>query len=198
MSAVTLSDVWPQGDRPLTVDDLHRLPDDGNRYELVDGVLEVSPPPLNNHNLVATRLASMLSMHCPDDLAVLSGNGVNFAQDHLRIPDVIVVRYEWVEPTDFIECPPLLAIEVASKSTRKRDRTVKKREYEAFGIASYWIVEPDHNRPNLTVFELNDTGYDQAALVSGSETFHAERPFPITIVPALLVQSGNAWKAGLA
>ena len=197
MGAVTLSDVWPREDRPLTVKDLERLPNDGNRYELVGGVLEVTPAPGNLHNRAVHRLAMLLEPHRPDDLEVLSGNGVNLAIDHQRIPDVIVVRSEWVDATFFIEQPPLLAIEVASKSTRARDRTIKKREYEAFGIESYWIIEPDMSHPNLTVYELNDTGYDQVCMVAGDEAFHATRPFPITIVPALLVAHGNAWRSGL-
>src|SRR5262249_50729202 len=143
MSVMSLSDVWPREDRPLTVDDLVRLPHDGNRYELVDGVLEVTPAPLNGHNRVLHRLDNLLGMRCPAGLEVLPGNGVNLARDHHRIPDLIVVHSEWVESTPFIESPPLLAIEIASNSTRRRDRTVKKREYEAFGIQSYWIIEPD-------------------------------------------------------
>src|SRR6266545_4028843 len=196
MGAMTLSDVWPREDRPLTVEDLVRLPNDGNRYELVGGVLEVTPAPGNYHNRVVSRMTVLLDRACPDGLEVLTGNGVNLAVDHQRIPDLIVVCSEWVEPTFFIEQPPLLAIEVASKSTRIRDRTIKKREYEAFGIESYWIIEPDMSHPNLTVYELNDTGYDRVAVVAGNEAFHATRPFPITIAPALLVAHGNAWRSG--
>jgi Uma2 family endonuclease len=197
MRTMSLSDVWPREDRPLTVDDLARLPDDGNRYELVGGVLEVSPPPLNNHNRVANRLAYLLNQRCPAGLEVLPANGVNLARDHQRIPDLIVVRSAWVEQADFIEQPPLLAVEVASKSTRTRDRVTKKREYEAFGVESYWIVEPDCQRPNLTAYELDDVGYNQIAVVSGDGAFEAERPFPVTIVPRLLVESGTAWRSGL-
>src|SRR5690242_10914995 len=102
MSVMSLSDVWPREDRPLTVEDLLRLPDDGNRYELVGGVLEVSPPPLNPHNRVTHRLQVILEDHLPEGLEVLAGSGVNLANDHHRIPDIIVVRSDWVESTPFI------------------------------------------------------------------------------------------------
>jgi Uma2 family endonuclease len=154
MGVMALSEVWPP-DRLLTVDDLLDQPDDGNRYELVHGVLDVTPAPRSSHNRAATRLAIMLGMRCPDDHEVLAGNGVNFARDHHRIPDVIIVHSEWVRRTVFIEQPPPLAIEVTSRSTRFRDTITKKREYEKFGIRSYWIVDPDYHRPCLTVFELN-------------------------------------------
>ncbi|HEV8557968.1 MAG TPA: Uma2 family endonuclease [Actinophytocola sp.] len=196
MGVMALSDVWPP-DRLLTVDDLLDQPDDGNRYELVHGVLDVTPAPRSSHNRAATRLAIMLGVRCPDHLEVLAGNGVNFARDHHRIPDVMVVHSEWVRRTVFIEQPPPLAIEVTSRSTRFRDTITKKREYEKFGIRSYWIVDPDYQRPNLTVFELNRSKYRQVAQVTGDEAFHATRPFPITIVPDLLVADGNEWKSGL-
>lgn len=195
MSAMPLIDVWPP-DRLLTVDDLLDQPDDGNRYELVRGVLDVTPAPRNSHNRAVGRLTILLGMQCPEGLEVLPGNGVNLARDHHRIPDVIVVHSEWIRQSIFIERPPSLAIEVTSRSTRFRDRVTKKREYEKFGIQSYWIVEPD-NHPSLTVFELDKTTYRQVAQVSDDEPFHSTRPFPITIAPALLVADGNAWKAGL-
>lgn len=193
-----LSEFWPKEDRPLTVDDLVRLPDDGNRYELVNGMLQVTPAPFGRHNRVSSRLGFLLGMRCPEGLEVLPGNGVNLAKDHHRVIDVIVVRSEWIEPTDFIEDPPLLAIEIASNNTRKRDRTIKKSEYETFGIQSYWIVEPDFDHPSLTAYELKDGCYEQIALVADTEAFKAERPFPVTIIPRLLVEPGNAWRDGLA
>ena len=59
----------------------------------------------------------------------------------------------------FITQPPVLAIEVASRSTRKRDRTTKKENYAAFGIKLYWIVVPEP--ASLTVYKLNGSGYEQ-------------------------------------
>ncbi len=196
MSVMTVSDVWPP-DRLLTVDDLLAQPDDGNRYELVHGVLDVTPAPRSTHNRAATRLAALLSVRSPAGLEALAANGLNFARDHHRIPDVVGVRSEWVRQTIFIEQPPLLAIEVTSRSTEFRDRVTKKREYEKFGIESYWIVEPDYLHPALTVFELDKTTYKQVARVTGDEAFHATRPFPITIVPTLLVSDGDEWKSCL-
>jgi hypothetical protein len=56
-----------------------------------------------------------------------------------------------------------------------------------FGIPAYWIVEPDRDRPELTVFELRSGAYEQAAHVLGSEEYRAVAPFPVTIVPSQLV-----------
>ncbi len=83
--------------------------------------------------------------------------------------------------------PPLLAVEVRSPSTALIDLNRKKAAYEAFGVASYWIVVPDRADPELIVFELRDGRYQQVAHVSGDEGLRLERPFQVEVVPARLV-----------
>jgi Uma2 family endonuclease len=94
MSVMTASRTELPDDRPLTVEDLDLLPDDGNRYELDDGMLVVSPSPANIHQLVASRLQTLLDNSCPPGFLVLSGNGVAMSRSHYRIPDLVVVRAE--------------------------------------------------------------------------------------------------------
>jgi Uma2 family endonuclease len=81
---------------------------------------------------------------------------------------------------------PLLAVEVLSPSTRLYDLNTKKSAYERMGVASYWVVEPTEPG-SLTAFELVDGRYQQVAHVCGDEPFVAERPFPVTMVPARLL-----------
>jgi Uma2 family endonuclease len=175
-------------DRPLTVDDLELLPDDGYKYELDDGVLVVSPPPANIHQLVASRLQTLLDGSCPPEYLVISGNGVEISNTQYRIPDLIVVLADQYEVTGTSTArPPLLAIEVASPSTAIYDRNRKRDVYAGFGIASYWIVTPSLDKPRLLAFELRRGSYRQVADVSGDEPFEANRPFPVRIVPSALV-----------
>jgi hypothetical protein len=65
MSVVTIAEAWPAAGRPFTVAELDRMPDDGRRYELLDGALVVSPRPTTVHQVVAGRLYSALSSACP-------------------------------------------------------------------------------------------------------------------------------------
>src|SRR5579859_884100 len=67
-----IQEAWLRLSRPITVADLDRIPDDGRRYELLDGVLIVSPRPTTIHQFVATRLASMLDRDCPEGLCVVA------------------------------------------------------------------------------------------------------------------------------
>jgi Uma2 family endonuclease len=78
-------------------------------------------------------------------------------------------------------------VEVASPRTRLYDRNRKKDIYEGFGISAYWIVEPGMDCPELIVFELREGVYQQTAHVTGSEEYHAEIPFPVTVTPSQLV-----------
>src|SRR6202451_4047944 len=168
MGVMTVPDLWSGQDRVRTVEHMENMPDDEFRYELDDGVLIVSPAPSTLHQLAVARLTVILSAACPAGLVVLPGVGVNISKVQHRVPDVAVVRVGSVA-TFFEETPPELVVEVASPRTRLYDRNRKKDIYQAFGIPAYWIVEPDRDRPELTVFELRSGVYEQTAHVVGGD-----------------------------
>ena len=186
MNTMTAPDVWAGQDRALTVEDMENMPDDEFRYELDDGVLIVSPAPSSLHQRVVLRLAQVLDAVCPPEFEVFIGVGVNINRFQHRVPDLAVVRADSMD-TVFQERPPVLAVEVASPRTRLYDRNRKKEVYQRFGIPAYWIVEPDPDKPELIVFELQDGRYRQVARMAGEEAFEAVRPFPVTITPSPLV-----------
>lgn len=197
MSVMTEARLWPTDGRSLTVDDLERTPEDGNRYELVNGVLVVSPAPDFMHQLVASRLNFLLMLRCPAGFNAVTPLGMTIANDHHRIPDIGVVRTAEMSGKKYADTPPVLAVEVASRSTDKQDRTSKKDEYAAFGITSYWLVTPDRGRPVLTAYELRGDDYEPVAVVSGEDLFRTNKPFEFSVVPALLVADDARWTASL-
>lgn len=190
MVSMTIPDLWHDPDRLLSEDDLEDLPPgDDRRYELDDGVLIVSPAPVNIHQLVVTRLTITLAAACPDDLAVLAGVSISITKFQHRIPDVAVVPADSLA-TKFAERPPLLAVEVSSRSTRLYDRNRKKDIYESFGIPAFWIIEPERDRPRLIAYELRDGTYQTVADVTSDDEFRARLPFAVTIRPSTLVRTG--------
>lgn len=166
-----------------TVDDLDRLPDDGLRYELVDGVLLVSPAPRIRHQVGLAALLHELTIAAPPDLRVLPAPvDIRFSITRQLQPDIVVIpRREprGTRPEDL----PLLVVEVLSASTRVTDLTLKRQVYEEAGIPSYWLLDPDE--VSLTVLELADGRYAEAR---HTQAVSLRRPFPVTLVPAVLVR----------
>lgn len=171
--------------RPLTYDDLATMPDDGHRYELVDGVLLVSPSPRTRHQFVLRELFVRLHAAAPAGLEVLFAPvDVVLATDTVLIPDLIVARRSDIAARN-LPVAPLLAVEILSPSTRRFDLMVKRSRLEAAGCPAYWVIDPDE--PHLIAWELRDSAYVEVADVHGSEPFVATAPFAVTIAPADLV-----------
>ncbi|MEY9214092.1 Uma2 family endonuclease [Thermobifida halotolerans] len=177
--------------RPLTVEDLRRMPDDGRRYELVEGRLDVSPAPLSVHTLIESRLMVHLGVNAPDDFMVLTGPGLNLNAEgtHHRIPDLAVIRAEDFEKP-YLTRPPLLAVEVVSPESVFRDHHTRLREYAEFGIASYWIVNPSADKPGIAEFRLDGDRYVEHAQVFGENVLATDVPFPVRTVPHWLLADG--------
>ncbi|GAA1526138.1 Uma2 family endonuclease [Kribbella lupini] len=171
--------------RPLTRADLYRVPNDGHRYELIDGVLVMTPAPSLRHQLAVGRLFHRLMQNCPNDLYVLSAPfDVALSEDTLVQPDILVAPREDFTERD-LPTAPLLAVEVLSPSTRRIDTMLKFSRYEAAGCPSYWVVDPD--TPTLIVWEMQDGAYAQVAKVSGDEIARLTSPYDVEVVPADLI-----------
>lgn len=186
MAVMSIAEAWPAAGRPFTVADLDRMPDDGRRYELLDGALIVSPRPTNPHQEVAMELAVQLRRACPGDLRVIPEPAVQISSTIEFAPDIVVIQREHVHAAKCTQ-PPLLVVEIRSPSTALIDLGRKKAAYEQFGVPAFWVVDPRVKKPSLTVFELTGGCYRQAAQVSGDEPYHAQQPFPVEVVPSALI-----------
>ena len=169
----------------FTMADLDALPEDGMRYELVDGTLLVTPAPLPIHQTAVVELSFRLRLACPADLQVFVAP-LDFRPNGRRSlqPDVLVCRREDVGERA-IERPLLLAVEILSPATRAKDLLLKRGLYEEAGVTSCWIFDPES--VELTVLELSAGRYAGQALVRGDEVFEAKLPFSVRIVPSELV-----------
>ncbi|AVL99928.1 hypothetical protein C6V83_06215 [Gordonia iterans] len=171
--------------RPLTYADLETMPDDGHRYELVDGVLIVSPAPVTKHQRAVARLTVALLPECPEGAEVLPAPFDVVLDDHTVIqPDLVVARKADLTDRN-LPGPPLLAIEILSPSTRAIDLAVKKDRLARAGCPQYWVVDPDE--PSITAWALHDGEYIETAHATGAEQFSVTEPFPVTLTPDSLV-----------
>ena len=181
-----MSDVSLMPYREWTVEDLDDTPDDGRRYELVDGVLLVSAAPSLLHQLLLTNLVVLMANNCPAPMRTLVAPvDVRLSRTRQLQPDLLVVPELDLRGT--AQRPlPLLVVEVLSPSTRAVDLTLKRHVFEQGGVPSYWVLDP--LVPSLTVLELRNGGYVEVASVTGAEAYDAVLPFPVTIVPADLLR----------
>ncbi|MGV9299600.1 MULTISPECIES: Uma2 family endonuclease [Amycolatopsis] len=177
---------YPPGSDPMTVHDLEGMPQDGRRYELIDGTLLVSPAPGLRHQTIGYRLYGVLDAACPEELFVVGAPFAVHVGDRIELqPDVLVGRTEDFTAKD-LPVPPVLAVEVLSPSTSIHDLNTKKALYERLGVPSYWVIDPV--TAELAVFELDEDGrYRQVAKTAGAEVFEAQRPFSVRVVPEELI-----------
>ncbi len=178
----------------FTIEDLEGFPSDGNRYELIEGTLHVTPAPRFAHQRAIGNLFHVLRQVCPPGLEVVLGPfDVVLGPDTVLEPDVLVTRPD--DPTEKrLEQPPLLAIEVLSPSTRLYDLGTKRLAYEHFGVPAYWVVDvldPAAARITEWRWAASDVDEPTERTVEGDEPFVAEYPFPVTIVPGRLPLLGG-------
>jgi Uma2 family endonuclease len=174
---------------PLTHRDLDDTPDDGNRYEVIDGTLYVSPFPKTGHQRAVTQLVTLLTQHVLE-----TGTGEVFTSG-LKVvldeytgvgPDVVYVAKDHAEAIreDGYYGPPALVVEVLS-SKPSLDTKVKRAKYARSGIRYYWIVDPEARV--LREYRLEGGDYTLAAEARHDDEFRPE------LFSGLVIPLGRLW-----
>jgi Uma2 family endonuclease len=134
----------------LTYQDYLQLPEDGKRYEIMDGELYMIPAPMTRHQIVVGRLHQLLMNHFdshPIGMVLTAPTDVLLCGTDIVQPDLLVILSGGaaVVTDKNIQGPPNVVIEVLSTGTAARDRVLKVKRYEHFGVREYWLVDPDAN-----------------------------------------------------
>ncbi len=177
---------WPAHvDGEWTVDLLEDLPEDGLRYEIIDGILQVSPSPVPVHQRVVLKLALAFGGACPPHSEVFIAP-LDWQPDNRTSlePDVLVVPKAAIGPNN-ITGTPSLVVEVASPSTARIDRVLKFSRYAEGGIGQYWIVDPAI--PSVKIFNLIDGSYVLVSEGSCDQSVSIAEPLDVTVVPNQLI-----------
>lgn len=133
--------------RALTYDELLHMPDDGKRYEIIDGELYVSPSPIPKHQELSQRLSLLIGNHVQEHhLGKLytAPLDVRLEEHDIVEPDLLFISTErmGIIGDTTINGAPDLIIEVLSPSTRTRDETLKAALYARSGVREYWLADP--------------------------------------------------------
>jgi Uma2 family endonuclease len=172
-----------------TYADLAETPDDGRRYEVIDGELTVTPAPVPSHQRLIVKLVHILESH-----AQANGLGnvycapldVVLEETNVLEPDVLFVSSSRLSIVGEkrIQGAPDLVVEILSKGTLKRDRVTKKELYARFGVKHYWIVDPFAEEIEENVLRR---GKYASRVVKGRGTFEPQ------CFPGLVIDLTKVW-----
>ena len=168
------------------------LPDDGNRYEIIHGVLHVTPAPTVSHQKVSARLHLLLAewvrsrvggelLYAPVDVHLTDDTNVQ--------PDLLWIAPERVSRLigDRVRGAPDLVIEILSPGTARRDRTIKRDLYAEHGVREYWLV--DISQARVTMLRLEGLGFVEQASGSGEAILESSLEGCLSLTPARLFES---------
>jgi len=174
----------------MTYHEYALLPQDRNRYEVIDGELYVTPSPSYQHQRVIGRLYSILQAYVSSrglGEVLTAPMDVLLSETNIVQPDILFLRTERLPPITAknITVAPDLIVEAISPSSIEQDREDKRRVYARHGVAHYWIVDPD--RRSLELYELAGPEYRLAG------TFADEATATSSLFPGLTVPLQHLW-----
>jgi Uma2 family endonuclease len=171
-------------DRPWTIEDLDSMPNDGQRYELLQGELIVSPSPERAHQRLVKWLMVRLEIAAEaahSGEAVVGPMDVRLSPNNLVEPDLFYLREEQVDRfnVNYVEGAPAFVIEIVSPSSGTYDRVRKAVLYRDAGVEEYWVVEP--NKRRVFVHALGGSTPTPMIVMSGTLTSMVLPTFSISI-----------------
>lgn len=169
---------WPPQQSQWTYEDWLRLPDDGFRYEVLNGELHMTPPPTIAHQNAITELTTQMrnfANQTGQGIVLASPVGVRLPGQPVPVqPDVIFVHADRrdILSDDYVEGAPDLVVEVLSPSNWLYDRREKLLAYQQAGVREYWIVDPRARAVEVRVLEKGT--YTLLEESRGGETAHSQ------------------------
>jgi Uma2 family endonuclease len=163
-------------DLRLTNADLEAMPEDGNRYEVIDGELYVSSAPSIFHQTILTNIVGAFLDYLREHPIgrIVPGVGVIFDDYNGVIPDLVFATHERMRKAvagGRFRAAPEIVIEILSPgaSNERRDRHIKRSLYAARGAGEYWIVDPENR--SVEVHRRNEAGelVFEMSLMQGDE-----------------------------
>jgi Uma2 family endonuclease len=160
-------------DTRLTYEDYCLLPSNGRRYEVVDGELLVTPSPYWRHQDVLSNLHLHLGVFVQKHhlgKVVVAPMDVVFSSHDVVQPDLLYIskaRASIITERN-VQGAPDLVVEVLSDSTAQIDRTTKLKLYARYGVAEYWVIDPEGC--SAEIYRPVPGGYELAAQLNSAQS----------------------------
>jgi len=180
----------PPGKIILTYDDYCAIPNDCNRYEVLEGELNVTPAPSIKHQILSGNLFTTLSRYINERaLGRLLYAPVDLILERTSVlqPDLLFVSSarQNIITERAVEGAPDLVIEILSPSTSRIDHTTKAQIYAKHGVRHYWLFDPDQR--NVEAYELVGDHYQLAVKAENDDAFNP------SLFPGLSISLGDLW-----
>jgi Uma2 family endonuclease len=161
----------PQGKIVLTYEDYVLLPNDRNRYEILEGELTITPAPGTKHQTASGNLFVLMAHYIKDrDLGRVFYAPIDLILEATSVlqPDLLFVSKarEGIITEKAIEGAPDLVIEILSPTTSRTDRVTKAHIYARHAVPAYWIVDPEQEA--IEIYLLEADGYRLAVILQGT------------------------------
>ena len=160
----------PEGKIVLTSEDYVLLPNDRNRYELLEGELNVTPAPSTKHQTTSGNVFVLLAHYIKErDLGKLFHAPIDVILEPTSVlqPDLLFVSKarQQIITERAVEGAPDLVIEILSPGTSRTDRVTKAQIYARHTVPAYWIVDPEQEA--IEIYLLEADGYRLTATLQG-------------------------------
>jgi len=180
----------PQGKIVLTYDEYCLLPNDRNRYEILDGELSVTPAPRTKHQSISSHLHRILANHVVGNHLgdiYAAPTDVILAPTTVVQPDLIYIGIDRrnIITERAIEGTPTLVIEILSPTTHHTDRVTKAQLYAKYEVPHYWLIDPDPR-----VLEAYEMAVDHYNLTTSSRDQEIFNP---SLFPGLSIRLADLW-----
>lgn len=163
----------------FTVDDLASTPDDGHRYELLDGLLLVTPAPGVAHQTAVGALLVLLHAAMPEGHLVLPAPFALRINEHTEVQPDLIVAPRKAFGEQHLDQVPDLVVEVLSPTTRRVDLGAKMETYAEFGIPHYWVVDP-REPMRVSEYRLYSAVTRYRLVQDADKVFTTDVPFPVS------------------
>ncbi len=181
----------------MTADEFMSLPDDGHFYELLEGIVVMSPSPKPIHQQVAVEIVRQLATYLLthqvgrvfSEIDVQIGEGLTGGDLVYRPEAIFVLGERLAAMRDKIVGPPDMVLEIISQGSRQYDTRTKKDDYERFGVREYWLADPE--RKLITFYRLEQGKFVEVAADEASFRSEAVPGFVLDL--ALVRQMFEPW-----
>ncbi|MGO1049732.1 Uma2 family endonuclease [Crossiella sp. CA198] len=181
LPADTAPDAFPVHAEPWTLDEVLAMPEDqGQRVELIDGTVVVSPAPSARHQRVLHRLQLRLDGMVPPHCELIPGVNVVLNGERMLIPDLAVTTNPGADEVYYQGDDLLLAMEIISPSSKVYDRALKRQLYAEARVPYFVLVDPVASPVSAIVYELVEDEYREFARAENGR-LELERPFPVKV-----------------